>query len=361
MEIFLVGGAIRNKLLGLPVDEYDWVVIGSTPEEMIKKGYKPVGKDFPVFLHPDTHEEYALARTERKIAKGYKGFEFHTSPDVSLLEDLKRRDLTINAIAQSTSGALIDPYGGQEDLTNRLLRHVSPAFSEDPVRILRLARFAAQLPNFSVHHDTLTLMNTMVDDGEIDALVPERVWKECEKALNATQPSRFFEVIESCNANQKLWPELSLSIHNHLDFNQACATFSSPILRFALLVFHLSPAQLRQFITHYKIPNNYKEIATLLHRCYPDYDQLNPESASEIVDFIKATDALRRPERFADLITLCCFITNKSHVERLNQGLQYLTSLDISALQQQGLSGKELGDAIYQQQIQLIHDMIHNI
>jgi tRNA nucleotidyltransferase (CCA-adding enzyme) len=218
MSIFVVGGAVRDALMGLPVNDRDWVVVGSTPEAMTTQGYVPVGKDFPVFLHPKTREEYALARTERKTARGYKGFAVQSAPDVTLDEDLARRDLTVNAMAVpeamahgSTSawaGHIVDPYGGQRDLQNKLLRHVTHAFTEDPVRILRLARFAARFADFSVADETMALMRQMVEDGEVDHLVPERVWQELAKGLMATQPSRMFEVLRASGALKVLLPEL---------------------------------------------------------------------------------------------------------------------------------------------------------
>ncbi|MFP4611626.1 MAG: multifunctional CCA tRNA nucleotidyl transferase/2'3'-cyclic phosphodiesterase/2'nucleotidase/phosphatase, partial [Thiohalophilus sp.] len=202
MEKYQVGGCVRDKLLGLPVKDHDWVVVGSTPQEMIEAGYRPVGKDFPVFLHPETHEEYALARTERKTGPGYTGFTFHAAPDVTLEADLARRDLTINAMAETDAGEIIDPFGGRQDLKDRLLRHVSPAFVEDPVRILRVARFAARFAEFGfrVADDTRELMRRMVDNGEVDALVPERVWQETLRALQENHPETFFEVLRECGA-----------------------------------------------------------------------------------------------------------------------------------------------------------------
>ncbi|HSI56314.1 MAG TPA: multifunctional CCA addition/repair protein, partial [Ideonella sp.] len=208
MKPYIVGGAVRDALLGRKVHDRDWVVVGATPEALIAAGYTPVGKDFPVFLHPHTHEEYALARTERKTAPGYHGFVFHTSPDVTLEADLARRDLTINAMAEDEHGGLIDPYGGQRDLEDRLLRHVGEAFAEDPVRILRLARFAARFPDFSVAPETEALMERMVEAGEVDALVPERVWQELARGLMEERPSRMFEVLRGCGALKRLLPEV---------------------------------------------------------------------------------------------------------------------------------------------------------
>jgi tRNA nucleotidyltransferase/poly(A) polymerase len=208
MRIFIVGGAVRDRLLGLPVADRDYVVVGATPAEMVAQGYQPVGKDFPVFLHPQTHEEYALARTERKSGHGYKGFKVYAAPDVTLEEDLRRRDLTINAMAEDEAGALVDPYGGQRDLAEKVFRHVSEAFAEDPVRILRVARFAARFTDFSVAPETTGLMRQMVDDGEVDALVPERVWQEVARGLMEAQPSRMFRVLRDCGALARLFPEI---------------------------------------------------------------------------------------------------------------------------------------------------------
>ena len=213
MQIYMVGGAVRDQLLGLPVNDRDWVVVGATPEQMQALGYLPVGKDFPVFLHPETHEEYALARTERKTAPGYKGFAFHTAQDVTLEQDLARRDLTINSIAEpaglTVSGSLFDPYNGQKDLQDRVLRHVTDAFREDPVRILRVARFAARFTDFSIAPETMALMREMVEDGEVDALVPERVWQELSRGLMEAQPSRMLTVLRDCGALQRLLPEVA--------------------------------------------------------------------------------------------------------------------------------------------------------
>ena len=208
MKTYVVGGAVRDELLGLPVSDRDHVVVGATPEEMVRRGFRPVGKDFPVFLHPDTQEEYALARTERKTAPGYHGFVFHTSPDVTLEDDLARRDLTINAMARGDDGTLVDPYGGLKDLQERVFRHVSPAFAEDPVRILRVARFAARFPEFRVAAETNALMRSMVEAGEVDALVPERVWQEISRGLMENKPSRMFEVLRDAGALARIMPEL---------------------------------------------------------------------------------------------------------------------------------------------------------
>ncbi len=261
MKIYCVGGAIRDELLGLPVKDHDWVVVGATPEMLLAQGYKPVGKDFPVFLHPRTHEEYALARTERKTAPGYAGFVFHTDPAVTLEEDLARRDLTINAIARGDDGTLADPYGGQRDLAERVFRHVSPAFAEDPVRILRLARFAARFADFSVAPETLALMRGMVAAGEVDALVAERVWQEIARGLLEARPSRMIEVLRDCGALARLLPEVDrlfgvpqppayhpevdCGAHLLLVLDQAAATGQPLAVRFACLLHDLARAQRR--------------------------------------------------------------------------------------------------------------------
>ncbi|NOX91180.1 MAG: multifunctional CCA addition/repair protein, partial [Gammaproteobacteria bacterium] len=257
MEIYLVGGAVRDTLLGLEPKEHDWVVVGATPEQLESQGYKQVGKDFPVFLHPKTHEEYALARTERKTAPGYHGFAIHAAPDVTLEEDLLRRDLTVNAIAQTADGQLIDPFNGQQDLADKRLRHVSPAFSEDPIRILRVARFAARFAHlgFNIAPETGELMRDMVNAGEVDALVAERVWTETERALGEKNPARFFEVLRDCGALEKLFPEIErlfgvpqpekhhpeidTGVHTLMVLEQAARLSADTRVRFAALVHDL--------------------------------------------------------------------------------------------------------------------------
>ncbi|MET0855329.1 MAG: multifunctional CCA addition/repair protein, partial [Telluria sp.] len=255
MKTYVVGGAVRDELLGLPVQDRDWVVVGATPDDMLRQGFRPVGKDFPVFLHPDTHEEYALARTERKTAPGYRGFVFHTDADVTLEEDLVRRDLTINAIARADDGALTDPFGGQADIRDRVFRHVSNAFAEDPVRILRLARFAARLADFTVAPETMVLMRQMVEQGEVDALVPERVWQEVARGLMEAAPSRMLAVLRECGALarimpelDKLWgvpqpplhhPEVDTGVHMMLVIDYAAARGFDLAVRFAALMHDL--------------------------------------------------------------------------------------------------------------------------
>ena len=245
MKTYVVGGAVRDELLGLPVKDRDHVVVGATPEEMVTLGYKPVGKDFPVFLHPETHEEYALARTERKSGRGYKGFTVYAAPDVTLEDDLRRRDLTINAIAKAEDGTLIDPFNGEKDLQNRVLRHVSDAFAEDPVRILRVARFAARF-GFSVHETTAALMRKMVESGETDYLVPERVWQEFSKGLMEERPERMFEVLEACGLRERLLPELETQPE----------LMSGPLaVRFALLAWSLAEDEVETLCRRLRVPN----------------------------------------------------------------------------------------------------------
>src|SRR5690348_14411942 len=250
MKTYLVGGAVRDRLLGLPVKEKDWVVTGATPAELSALGYQPVGKDFPVFLHPQTHEEYALARTERKSGRGYKGFTVHAAPDVTLEDDLRRRDLTINAIARAETGELIDPFGGRRDLEQKILRHVSDAFVEDPVRILRVARFAARFP-FRIAEETMALMRRIVDSGEADALVPERVWQEFARGLEEEHPERMLEALERCGLRAKLMPELA----------RAPARFSgSRAVRFAHLCWEMDEAAVSALCERLRVPNEEKEL-----------------------------------------------------------------------------------------------------
>jgi tRNA nucleotidyltransferase (CCA-adding enzyme) len=340
MKIYCVGGAIRDELLGLSVKDRDWVVVGATPEALLAEGYKPVGKDFPVFLHPKTREEYALARTERKTAPGYAGFVFHTETSVTLEEDLARRDLTINAIARGEDGVLIDPYGGRRDLAARIFRHVSPAFAEDPVRILRLARFAARFADFQVAPETLALMRNMVANGEVDALVPERVWQEIARGLMEARPSRMIEVLRDCGALARLLPELDClfgvpqppqyhpevdtGVHQLLVIDQAAATKQPLPVRFACLLHDLgkgvTPAHVlphhygheaaseglaRQVGERLKSPADCRDLAVMVAREHGIVHQglvLRPET---VVKLIERCDGLRRPERFGALLDAC--------------------------------------------------------
>ena len=340
MQIFIVGGAVRDELLGRPNDDRDYVVVGATPEDLLKQGFRPVGKDFPVFLHPQTQEEYALARTERKSGRGYHGFTFHTAPDVTLEEDLARRDLTINAMAKAPDGTLIDPLHGQRDLSANILRHVGPAFAEDPVRILRIARFAARFNDFTVAPETLMLMRDMVASGEVDHLVAERVWQELAKGLMEARPSRMFEVLRDCGALARLLPELDAlfgvpqradyhpeidtGIHTMMVVDQsAIRGFTLPV-RFAALTHDLgkgtTPADiLPRHIGHeersvqlteklgsrLRVPTECRDLALLMARYHGNVHRAADLRASTIVTLFEKTDALRRPERFQQLLDAC--------------------------------------------------------
>ncbi|MSQ63928.1 MAG: multifunctional CCA tRNA nucleotidyl transferase/2'3'-cyclic phosphodiesterase/2'nucleotidase/phosphatase [Betaproteobacteria bacterium] len=289
MKIYVVGGAVRDELLGLPVQDKDFVVVGATPEEMVTAGFKPVGRDFPVFLHPKTHEEHALARTERKSGRGYKGFTVYSAPDVTLAQDLARRDLTINAIAKAPDGALIDPFHGEKDLRDGVLRHVGEAFHEDPVRILRVARFAARF-GFRIADETMALMTMMVAAGETDHLVPERVWQEFGKGLTEPQPALMFEALERCNLRPKLLPEL----------RQLPKAWSGPLaVRFAVLCWPLPEEEIKALCDRLTVPNEERELALLACRCQKF---LNSSQPAEFLNLFKRADAFRRPERFALLL-----------------------------------------------------------
>lgn len=346
LDIFLVGGAVRDELLGKPIKERDWVVVGATPEDMIKQGYQPVGKDFPVFLHPKTHEEYALARTERKTAKGYKGFHFYATPDVSLTEDLIRRDLTINAMAKNmTTGEIIDPYHGQADLKQKIFRHVSEAFSEDPVRILRVARFASTFSDFSVDPATNQLMQQMVRSGEVNALVAERVWKEFSRALACTHPKRFFDVLQACHALPVLFPELNDMCFSV--FENATRMSQDNTIRFAALLHHLPFEKVQSLCKRYRVPSEFAELATLAAKHHRAYHDLNVKEAEAILALLKSVDAFRRPERFTDWITTCQAIDEKiHHRELLLRALAAAKSVDMSLLLAEKLEGKAFADRL---------------
>jgi len=340
MKIYAVGGAVRDALLGLPVRERDWVVVGATPDDMLSQGFRPVGRDFPVFLHPKTHEEYALARTERKTAPGYTGFVFHAAPSVTLTEDLARRDLTINAIARDENGELTDPYGGQNDLAAKILRHVSDAFGEDPVRILRVARFAARFSGFSVAPETLALMRTMVDNGEVDALVPERVWQEFARGLMEAKPSRMFETLRECGALRKLLPELDrlwgipqradyhpeidAGVHVMMAIDQAAKMGLSLPARFATLMHDLgkgttprdvlprhighearSAALIPPVATRLRVPADCREVAVLVARFHGDIHHIERLRPDTQLKLLERCDAMRRPARFDEVLAAC--------------------------------------------------------
>ena len=342
MQVYLVGGAVRDALLGLQVKERDWVVVGSTREELLRLGYREVGRDFPVFLHPDTHEEYALARRERKIAPGYRGFTVEFGPEVTLEEDLARRDLTINAIAQASDGALLDPFGGKRDIESRVLRHVSAAFTEDPVRVLRLARFGARFAplGFRIDPETMSLMRSMVSRQEVDALVAERVWQETEKALQEPAAGTFFKVLRECGALARIYPELDAlfgvpqppqwhpeidtGVHTLMALDQAVKLSPETPVRFAALVHDLgkgatppaewpshrgheerSVALIESLAARLRIPGDYRDLALIVARYHGIVHRAFELKPKTVVTFLEQSDAIRRPERFAQALLAC--------------------------------------------------------
>ncbi|MSQ49809.1 MAG: multifunctional CCA tRNA nucleotidyl transferase/2'3'-cyclic phosphodiesterase/2'nucleotidase/phosphatase [Betaproteobacteria bacterium] len=315
MKVYVVGGAVRDELLGLAVQDRDYVVVGTTPEEMVAAGYKPVGKDFPVFLHPETHEEYALARTERKSGRGYKGFTVYSAPDVTLEQDLARRDLTINAMAKAPDGACIDPYGGERDLRDGVLRHVSEAFAEDPVRILRISRFAARF-GFRIADETMALMTAMAASGETDHLVPERAWQEFAKGLLELHPALMFEALERCGLRAKLLPEIQ----------QLPGVFSGSLaVRFTVLCWPLQEAQVKALCDRLKVPNQERELALLACRCQSLLRAARPD---EFLKLFKRADAFRRPERFALLLRSAKNTEPGFNPENLDKALAAATAVD---------------------------------
>ena len=412
MQVFVVGGAVRDALMGLPVNDRDWVVVGSTPEAMTAQGFVPVGKDFPVFLHPKTREEYALARTERKTARGYKGFAVQAAPDVTLEEDLARRDLTVNAMAvpeilayqppSTWTGQILDPYGGQQDLQSKVLRHVTEAFAEDPVRILRLARFAARFADFSVADETMALMRQMVEDGEVDHLVPERVWQELTKGLMSERPSRMFEVLRSCGALKvllpeldRLWgvpqrpeyhPEVDTGVHMMLVMDMA-ARLNTPLpVRVACLMHDLgkgtTPADvlprhighegrsvklLQKVCERLRVPTDCKELAEVVAREHGNIHrsaELGPEALMRLLD---RCDAIRQPERFARVLQACeCDARGRlgleesayPQAERLLKSQKAALSVETAPIAQaaaaQGLKGPQIGEQISKARVKAV-------
>lgn len=347
MQIYIVGGAVRDELLGRTNADRDYVVVGASPEIMLAQGFRPVGKDFPVFLHPQTQDEYALARTERKSGHGYHGFSFHAAPDVTLEQDLARRDLTINAMAKGDDGTLVDPFGGQRDLQGKILRHVGPAFAEDPVRILRIARFAARFHEFSVAPETLSLMRNMVSSGEVDHLVAERVWQELAKGLMEDHPARMFMVLRDCGALARLLPELDAlfgvpqradyhpeidtGIHTMMVLEQTARHHFPLPVRFAGLTHDLgkatTPADIlprhighearsvdlsEQLCARLKVPNDCRDLALLMARHHGNIHRAAELKPATMVSLLEKTDALRRPERFRQLLDTClCDFTGR--------------------------------------------------
>lgn len=421
MQIYLVGGAVRDALLGLPIKDRDWVVVGSTPQAMLDLGFIPVGKDFPVFLHPRTHEEFALARLERKTAPGYHGFAVHTAPDVTLEDDLLRRDLTINAIALTTDatwtqdqldiqitvpvaqwqalGLLVDPHGGVQDIQAKVFRHVSPAFREDPVRILRIARLAARFADFTVAPDTLTLMREMVESGEVDHLVPERVWQELAKGLMEATPSRMLQVLRACGALQRLLPEVDAlwGVPQRADFHpevdtgvhlmmvmDMTARLQAPLPVRVACLFHdlgkgTTPADilprhighemrsaslLKDVCDRLRVPNDCRELADVVAREHGNIHRSDSYDAAALVRLVERCDGLRKPERLHDILLACeCDVrgrlgyTERDYPQRphLAQVLSTMQLVPTKAIAEHaaatGLSGQQVGDRIHQARV----------
>ena len=390
MQLYVVGGAVRDRLLGLPESDRDWVAVGATPEEMLALGYKAVGKDFPVFIHPETGEEVALARTERKTGPGYRGFAVHAAPGVTLEEDLLRRDLTLNAIAMGEDGTLIDPHGGQRDIEARVLRHVSPAFVEDPVRLLRLARLAARFPDFTVAPETMALLKQMVQDGEVDHLVPERVWQELSRGLMTAQPSRMLQVLRECGALarllpevNRLWgvpqppqhhPEVDTGVHLLLVLDEAARVNAPLAVRWACLCHDLGKgntpseawprhighegrsAQLAATLgERLRVPSHCRDLADLVAREHGHVHGSAALGAAALARLLERCDAWRRPERFAELLLACeCDARGRlGHEERdypqrvrLGEALRLTQAVDASAAAQSAIARGERGPAI---------------
>jgi tRNA nucleotidyltransferase (CCA-adding enzyme) len=390
MRVYLVGGAVRDRLLGVPVRERDWVVVGAQPQELERAGYTPVGREFPVFLHPQTHEEYALARRERKVARGYRGFTTQSTPEVTLEEDLQRRDLTVNAMAESDTGELVDPYGGQADLAARVLRHVSEAFVEDPVRVLRVARFAARYADlgFRIADETVQLMQRMTRGGEVSALVAERVWQETERALGESRPEVFFETLRACGALAEIFPEIEAlygvpqperwhpeidtGVHVMLALREAARLGASGAVRFAALTHDLGKARtprerwpshhgheeagvplIEALCARLKVPNAHRELAVLTARHHTLVHRAAELRPTTILTLLENCDAFRRPERFAELL-LACEADARGRTGRenepypqvayLNRALAAAAAVTLSEQERRGLSGAAIGE-----------------
>ena len=384
MQIYLVGGAVRDALLGLPVQDRDWVVVGATPQALIARGFLPVGKDFPVFLHPQTHEEYALARTERKTAPGYHGFNVHAAPDVTLQEDLARRDLTINAIAVPAdalrsdgrfdveSAAFVDPYGGRQDLANKIFRHVTPSFREDPVRILRLARLAARFADFTVAPETMQLMREMVRCGEADHLVAERVWQELSRGLMENTPSRMFEVLMDCNALASLLPEIKLGSDSNLILKvldlSANRQASLPVrVACLLLPSKKELASEPNFSKRLRLPTDCRELAEVVARELDSIHSSGELAAPALVHLLERCDALRKPQRFDEVLLACeCdaigrlgladfpYLPAARLLAALSAAQSVATHLIAEHAMASGASGKNIGKLIYLARVEAV-------
>ena len=360
MEFYLVGGAVRDQLLGLPVRERDWVVIGATPQEMLALGFIQVGNDFPVFLHPKTHEEYALARTERKTGKGYLGFDCFYDPSVTLEEDLKRRDLTINAIAKNSSGEIIDLYNGRHDLERKILRHVSLAFREDPVRVLRVARFAARFEDFEVHPETLQLMQSMAaETDELKVLAPDRVWKEFVRALDEIAPYRFFDVLHQARAIEKIFPEMASALECVMvNLNDAVQKDFSSIERFAALGMCLDLENLELFMKRLPVPKKHQDLARLALVNKAVVGRAYRLNAVEILDFFEKTDAFRRPERFAQVLRVCAINSGKDRAEFLYKIQQKAIEVELLAAIMDKLSGAKIASKLHTARLEKIEQTL---
>ena len=403
MKIYLVGGAVRDLLLHYPFKERDWVVVSADAQQMLDLGYQQVGKDFPVFLHPRTKEEYALARTERKTAAGYTGFEVHATPDVSLEEDLMRRDLTINAIAQDEQGNIIDPYHGQNDIKNKLLRHVSPAFSEDPVRILRVARFAARYAHlgFTVAPETMQLMTSMVNNGEVDALVAERIWQEMYKALNERNPEVFLTTLRECGALKKILPELDClfgipqpeqhhpeidtGIHSLMVLQQAVILSQDASVRFAALMHDLGkgvtpesawPSHhgheekgvkiIQNVCQRLRIPNDFRDLAVMTSRYHLLVHRAFELKTTTLLKTLEKLDAIRKNDRFVNFLHACEADakgrTGYEHsdypqADYFRQSREVAANIDITRLKEQKLQGTQMAEAIRQLRLQALQSL----
>lgn len=398
LAVYRVGGAVRDALLGLDVGEEDFVVVGAGPEEMARRGFRPVGKDFPVFLHPERDDEFALARTERKSAPGYRGFQFHTGPEVTLQEDLERRDLTVNAIAQDARGRLIDPFGGRDDLRARVLRHVSPAFSEDPVRLLRLARFATRFPEFSIADETLRLCRDLVESGEVDHLVAERVWQEMARALMHETPSRFFRVLRETGAMARILPEvdalfgvpqaaehhpeIDADVHTLMVLDQAAAMNAPLAVRYACLVHDLgkalTPAEelpahighettglgpVRNLSRRLKVPNDCRELGLLVCQFHLKVHRVQEMRPATVLKLIEQLDGFRRPERFEQVLIACQAdkrgrtgreAEDYPQAEYLKRALAAADRVPARELAEAGLAGSELAEVLRQRRVEAI-------
>ncbi len=403
MKTFLVGGAVRDQLLGLPMKDRDWVVTGATPEQMVELGYQPVGKDFPVFLHPETKEEFALARTERKTSKGYHGFSFNASPEVTLEQDLLRRDLTINAIAQDEQGKIHDFHNGRQDIENRVLRHVSPAFAEDPVRILRVARFAARYAalGFTIAEETMQLMSDMVKAGEADALVAERVWQETESALQEKQPEVFFETLRQCSALKVLFPdidrlfgvpqpakwhpEIDTGIHTMMVLQQACLLSDDAATRFAALTHDLGKGTtpkdilpshhgheersydlLIDLCAKYRVPKRFSELAKLTARYHTHIHKAFEIKPKTILKVLTACDIFRKPERFSQLLLACkadsrgrTGFEQKDYpqLEFYEKAAECCRSVNVQDIIHEGYSGEQIKKELHKRRLSVLKQL----